>query len=85
MSLVYTYQVRYWNNGGKEDSSNRVKAAGNETSVRITGLKSNLVYYTAVRAYNSAGAGPFSATVNATTKKTRKYPESKVGRGIMVH
>ncbi|KYO24955.1 hypothetical protein Y1Q_0023809 [Alligator mississippiensis] len=64
------YEVRYWNNGGKEESSNRVKAAGNETSIRITGLKSNLPYYTAVRAYNTAGAGPFSATVNATTKKT---------------
>ncbi|XP_077181317.1 contactin-3 isoform X1 [Paroedura picta] len=64
------YEIRYWNNGGKEQSSNRVKAMGTETSARITGLKSNLVYYAAVRAYNSAGAGPFSATVNATTKKT---------------
>uniref|UniRef100_A0A6J0V971 Contactin-3 isoform X1 n=2 Tax=Pogona vitticeps TaxID=103695 RepID=A0A6J0V971_9SAUR len=64
------YEVRYWNNGGKEQSSNRVKVIGNETSVRITDLMSNLVYFTAVRAYNSAGAGPFSATVNATTKKT---------------
>nr|XP_013814045.1 PREDICTED: contactin-3 [Apteryx mantelli mantelli] len=64
------YEVRYWNNGGKEESSNRVKSVGNETSIRITGLKSNLAYYAAVRAYNSAGAGPFSATVNATTKKT---------------
>ncbi|KAL8212698.1 UNVERIFIED_CONTAM: Contactin-3 [Gekko kuhli] len=64
------YEIRYWNNGGKEQSSNRVKATGTETLARITGLKSNLVYYAAVRAYNSAGAGPFSATVNATTKKT---------------
>ncbi|NWH99153.1 CNTN3 protein, partial [Tichodroma muraria] len=63
------YEVRYWNNGQEEESSNRVKAAGNETSIKITGLRSNLAYYTAVRAYNSAGAGPFSATVNATTKK----------------
>ncbi|NXE65819.1 CNTN3 protein, partial [Calcarius ornatus] len=63
------YEVRYWNKGQKEESSNRVKAAGNETSIKITGLRSNLDYYTAVRAYNSAGAGPFSATVNATTKK----------------
>uniref|UniRef100_A0A8C3U5V6 Contactin-3 n=1 Tax=Catharus ustulatus TaxID=91951 RepID=A0A8C3U5V6_CATUS len=63
------YEVRYWNNGQKEESSNRVKAAGNETSIKITGLRSNLAYFTAVRAYNSAGAGPFSATVNATTKK----------------
>ncbi|NXK95777.1 CNTN3 protein, partial [Formicarius rufipectus] len=63
------YEVRYWHNGQKEESSSKVKAAGNETSIRITGLRSNLAYYTAVRAYNSAGAGPFSATVNATTKK----------------
>ncbi|XP_012332495.2 contactin-3 [Aotus nancymaae] len=64
------YEVRYWNSGGKEESSSKVKVAGNETSVRLRGLKSNLAYYTAVRAYNSAGTGPFSATVNATTKKT---------------
>lgn len=63
-------QVRYWNNG-EEESSSKVKVPGNETSTRLRGLKSNLAYYTAVRAYNSAGAGPFSTTVNATTKKTR--------------
>ncbi|XP_029334835.1 contactin-3 isoform X4 [Mus caroli] len=64
------YEVRYWNNGGEEESSRKVKVAGNQTSAVLRGLKSNLAYYTAVRAYNSAGAGPFSATVNATTKKT---------------
>ncbi|XP_008701371.2 contactin-3 [Ursus maritimus] len=63
------YEVRYWNNG-EEESSSKVKVGGNETSARLRGLKSNLAYYTAVRAYNSAGAGPFSTTVNATTKKT---------------
>ena len=66
-------QVRYWNNGGEEELSSKVKVAGNETSARLRGLKSNLAYYTAVRAYNSAGTGPFSDTVNATTKKTRTY------------
>lgn len=71
MSAVH--QVRYWNNGGEEESSRKVKVAGNQTSAVLRGLKSNLAYYTAVRAYNSAGAGPFSATVNATTKKTRKF------------
>ncbi|VFV30444.1 contactin-3-like [Lynx pardinus] len=63
------YEVRYWNKG-EEESSSKVKVAGNETSARLRGLKSNVAYYTAVRAYNSAGAGPFSTTVNATTKKT---------------
>lgn len=63
------YEVRYWTNG-EEESSSKVKVAGNVTSARLRSLKSNLAYFTAVRAYNSAGAGPFSATVNATTKKT---------------
>lgn len=66
------HQVRYWNNGGEEESSSKMKVAGNQTLAVLRGLKSNLAYYTAVRAYNSAGAGPFSDTVNATTKKTRK-------------
>ena len=66
-------QVRYWNNGGEEEPSSKLKVAGNVTSARLRGLKSNLAYYTAVRAFNSAGAGPFSASVNATTKKTRTY------------
>ncbi|KAB1264411.1 Contactin-3 [Camelus dromedarius] len=66
------YEVRYWTNG-EEESSSKVKVAGNVTSARLRSLKSNLAYFTAVRAYNSAGAGPFSATVNATTKKTRSY------------
>lgn len=47
--------------------------AAGETSARLRGLRSQLVYHAAVRAYNSAGAGPFSATVNATTEKTRTY------------
>ncbi|XP_012865865.1 PREDICTED: contactin-3 [Dipodomys ordii] len=64
------YEVQYWNHGGEEESSSKIKVTGNETSARLRGLKSNLAYYTAVRAYNSAGAGPFSDTVNATTKKT---------------
>lgn len=66
------HQVRYWNNGGEEESSSKMKVAGNQTSAVLRDLKSNRAYYTAVRAYNSAGAGPFSDTVNATTKKTRK-------------
>ncbi|XP_076984795.1 contactin-3 isoform X1 [Tamandua tetradactyla] len=64
------YEVWYWNDGEEEESSSKVKVAGGETSARLRGLKSNLAYYTTVRAYNSAGSGPFSATVNATTKKT---------------
>ncbi|XP_023599465.1 contactin-6, partial [Myotis lucifugus] len=63
------YEVRYWTSG-EESSPRRVKVVAGETAARLHGLKSHLVYHAAVRAYNSAGAGPFSATVNATTKKT---------------
>ncbi|XP_006770701.1 PREDICTED: contactin-3 [Myotis davidii] len=63
------YEVRYWTSG-EEGSPRRVKVVAGETVARLHGLKSHLVYHAAVRAYNSAGAGPFSATVNATTKKT---------------
>ncbi|XP_036122223.1 contactin-3-like [Molossus molossus] len=62
------YEVRFWSSG-EESSPRRVTVAAGETSVRLRGLGSQLVYHAAVRAYNSAGAGPFSATVNATTKK----------------
>ncbi|KAK1332604.1 hypothetical protein QTO34_007287 [Cnephaeus nilssonii] len=63
------YEVRYWTSG-EEGSPRRVKVVAGETAARLHGLRSHLVYHAAVRAYNSAGAGPFSATVNATTKKT---------------
>ncbi|XP_036287989.1 contactin-3 isoform X1 [Pipistrellus kuhlii] len=63
------YEVRYWTSG-EEGSPRRVKVVAGETAARLHGLRSHLVYHAAVRAYNSAGAGPFSATVNATTRKT---------------
>ncbi|XP_016057938.1 PREDICTED: contactin-3 [Miniopterus natalensis] len=63
------YEVRYWSSG-EEGSPRRVTVAAGETSAQLRGLRSHLLYHAAVRAYNSAGAGPFSATVNATTKKT---------------
>ncbi|XP_066100646.1 contactin-3 isoform X1 [Saccopteryx bilineata] len=63
------YEVRYWS-GAEEGSSRRVTVAAGRTSARLRGLNSRQEYHAAVRAYNSAGAGPFSATVNATTRKT---------------
>lgn len=65
-------QVRIWTSG-EEESASRVTVAAGRTSATVRGLRSNLAYHGAVRAYNSAGAGPFSATVTATTRKTRTY------------
>lgn len=75
---VFWPQVRYWTSE-EEGSPRRVKVVAGETAARLHGLRSHLVYHAAVRAYNSAGAGPFSATVNATTKKTRRYLACWVG------
>ncbi|XP_054450594.1 contactin-3-like [Pteronotus mesoamericanus] len=63
------YEVRYWSSG-EEGSPRRVTVAAGETSARLRGLGSHRAYHAAVRAFNSAGTGPFSPTVNATTKKT---------------
>ncbi|XP_016041209.1 contactin-3 [Erinaceus europaeus] len=63
------YEVRCWSDG-EEGSPSRVRVAGNRTWARLGGLRSNLAYHAAVRAFNSAGPGPFSAAASATTRKT---------------
>ena len=69
-SALLCPQVRYWSSG-EEGPPRRVTVAAGKTSARLHGLRSHRAYHAAVRAYNSAGAGPFSATVNATTRKMR--------------
>lgn len=63
-------QVRYWSSG-EEESASTVTVAASATSATLGGLRSNLAHHAAVRAYNSAGAGPFSTTASATTRKPR--------------
>ncbi|XP_016013601.2 contactin-3 isoform X2 [Rousettus aegyptiacus] len=62
------YEVRYWSSGD-EESASTVTVAASETSATLGGLRSNLAHHAAVRAYNSAGAGPFSTTASATTRR----------------
>ncbi|ELK15188.1 Contactin-3 [Pteropus alecto] len=62
------YEVRYWSSGD-EESASTVTVAASETSATLGGLRSNLAHHAAVRAFNSAGAGPFSTTASATTRK----------------
>lgn len=49
------------------------RTVGNQTSTVIRGVKGSTTYYISVRAYNTAGTGPPSNTVNVTTKKPREY------------
>ncbi|XP_054990922.1 contactin-3 isoform X3 [Sorex araneus] len=62
------YEVRYWS-PGDEAAARHVTVAGNGTSATLRGLKSRTPHLAAVRAYNSAGPGPFSTAANATTRK----------------
>lgn len=66
-------QLRFWTRSGREDAANVHRTVGNHTSTVIRSLKGSTTYYVSVRAYNTAGSGPPSATINVTTKKPRKY------------
>ncbi|KAG2470748.1 CNTN4 protein, partial [Polypterus senegalus] len=66
---VLGYELRYWSQDGKEEMASIGRTVGNKTLAVIKGLKGSMLYHITVRAYNSAGVGPPSVTVNATTKK----------------
>lgn len=68
----YFLQVKYWRHDDKEENARKIRTVGNQTSTKITNLKGSALYHLAVKAYNSAGTGPSSATVNVTTRKPRK-------------
>uniref|UniRef100_A0A8K9UNK6 Contactin-5 n=1 Tax=Oncorhynchus mykiss TaxID=8022 RepID=A0A8K9UNK6_ONCMY len=65
------YEVSYTKDSEQEESGNRKKTVGNETSMVLTGLEGNSVYLITVRGFNSIGQGPAST---ASTAKTKKDP-----------
>ncbi|XP_029814111.1 contactin-6 [Manacus vitellinus] len=67
---VLGYEVLYWTDDLKESTAGKVRVSGNVTAKNITGLRANTLYFTTVRAYNTAGTGPSSPPVNVTTKKS---------------
>uniref|UniRef100_A0A669BPH0 Contactin 4 n=1 Tax=Oreochromis niloticus TaxID=8128 RepID=A0A669BPH0_ORENI len=66
---VLGYELRYWSRSEREDTASVQRTVGNQTSTIIRGVKGSTAYYVSVRAYNTAGTGPPSTTVNVTTKK----------------
>ncbi|XP_021425506.2 contactin-4 isoform X1 [Oncorhynchus mykiss] len=66
---VLGYELRYWEKREKEEAASVQRTVGNQTSAIIRGVTGSNTYYITVRAYNTAGAGPPSVTVNVTTKK----------------
>uniref|UniRef100_A0AAX7VNY1 Contactin 4 n=1 Tax=Astatotilapia calliptera TaxID=8154 RepID=A0AAX7VNY1_ASTCA len=63
------WNLRYWSRSEREDTASVQRTVGNQTSTIIRGVKGSTAYYVSVRAYNTAGTGPPSTTVNVTTKK----------------
>ncbi|XP_029457354.1 contactin-4 isoform X2 [Rhinatrema bivittatum] len=66
---IQGYEIRYWRHDDKEDRAKKLRTMGNQTSTKITNLYGNMLYHLNVRAFNTAGSGPSSATANITTKK----------------
>ncbi|KAM6176592.1 contactin-4 isoform 3-T3 [Erethizon dorsatum] len=66
---IQGYEVKYWRHDDKEENARKIRTVGNQTSTKITNLQGSALYHLAVKAYNSAGTGPSSATVNVTTRK----------------
>ncbi|KAJ8361269.1 hypothetical protein SKAU_G00177940 [Synaphobranchus kaupii] len=66
---ILGYELRYWEKKEKEEMASVLKTMGNKTSAIIRGLRGSSAYYIQIRAYNTAGTGPPTGTVNITTKK----------------
>uniref|UniRef100_A0A3B3T7B9 Contactin 3b n=1 Tax=Paramormyrops kingsleyae TaxID=1676925 RepID=A0A3B3T7B9_9TELE len=58
----------------KPDTVGKVRVFGNQSSVNISALTGNSQYFLTVSAFNTAGTGPASPSVNATTKKASQPP-----------
>ncbi|XP_036075950.1 contactin-4 isoform X3 [Rousettus aegyptiacus] len=66
---VQGYEIKYWRHDDKEEDARKIRTFGNQTSAKISNLQGSALYHLAVKAYNTAGTGPSSATVNVTTRK----------------
>ncbi|MEE6472924.1 hypothetical protein FKM82_009781, partial [Ascaphus truei] len=64
------FEVSYWKDMEQEETAEKVKTAGNESSIILTDLEGNTLYHITVRAYNKAGFGPPSTAVRSVTKKS---------------
>lgn len=65
-------QVVYWEDDTKPDTMGKVRISGNFTQVNVSGLRPSSAYYLSVAAFNTAGPGPQSLPINATTKEPRE-------------
>lgn len=69
-------QVVYWEDDTKPDTVGKVRISGNFSQVNVSGLRPSTAYYLSVAAFNTAGPGPQSPPINATTKEPRESTRS---------
>lgn len=62
----------YWEDDTKPETMGKVRVSVNQYTVNISGLKGFTQYFLTVSAFNTAGTGPRSPTINVTTKKSRE-------------
>ncbi|XP_051515372.1 contactin-3-like [Myxocyprinus asiaticus] len=67
---VLGYEVVYWEDDTKPETMGKVRVSANQNKVNISGLRAYTQYFLTVSAFNTAGTGPLSPTINVTTKKS---------------
>ncbi|XP_066527171.1 contactin-3 [Hoplias malabaricus] len=67
---VLGYEVVYWEDDTKPETMGKVRVSANHFTVNISGLKAYTQYFLTVSAFNTAGTGPRTPTINVTTKKS---------------
>uniref|UniRef100_A0A8C1M0X8 Contactin 3a, tandem duplicate 2 n=1 Tax=Cyprinus carpio TaxID=7962 RepID=A0A8C1M0X8_CYPCA len=67
---VLGYEVVYWEDDTKPETMGKVRVSANQNKVNISGLREYTQYFLTVSAFNTAGTGPLSPTINVTTKKS---------------
>uniref|UniRef100_A0AAR2JXK6 Contactin 3a, tandem duplicate 2 n=1 Tax=Pygocentrus nattereri TaxID=42514 RepID=A0AAR2JXK6_PYGNA len=67
---VLGYEVVYWEDDTKPETMGKVRVPANQYTVNISGLKGYTQYFLTVSAFNTAGTGPRTPTINVTTKKS---------------
>jgi len=65
--------VVYWEDDTKPETMGKVRVSANQNKVNISSLRGYTQYFLTVSAFNTAGTGPLSPTINVTTKKSREY------------
>ncbi|TTE51851.1 Contactin-4 [Bagarius yarrelli] len=79
LERVLGYEVMYWEDDTKPETMGKVRVSANQYKykVKISGLKGYTQYFLTVSAFNTAGTGPRTPTINITTKSLVYYTRNR--------